>query len=105
MPLKEKAKEIVESVIEVFESKDTSINIFTEIVQLSLDEKPILIGHNSEDKEMEELADWVRLNAKKIHLLEKVRRALVLSGMSADIIREELLGVYRMYTKKPEYRL
>ena len=102
---KEVAKQIVKEIVEVFESEENSTNVFIEIVQLSMEKEVVKFGYTSEDKKMDELSEWVRLNAKKIHQLEKLRKALIFSGVPAEIIRAELLGVYKKYTAKPEYRL
>ena len=102
---KEVAKQIVKEIVEVFESEENNTNVFIEIVQLSMEKEVVKFGYTSGDKKMDELSEWIRLNAKKIHLLEKLRRALVFSGVPAEIIRAELLGVYKKYTAKPEYRL
>lgn len=100
------AKEVVKELVEVFESKETRTNIFTEIIQLSLEEEKILFSPSTiEEKKLDELADWIKLNARKIHLLEKVRRALIFAGIPADIIRAELLSMYKLYTAKPEFRI
>lgn len=99
------AKEVVTNIVNVFESEETKLNVFTEIIQLSLEKDELNFTYTAEEKKLDELAEWVKLNARKIHLLEKVRRALVFAGIPADIIKSELLGVYKMYTTKPEYRI
>lgn len=102
---KDIAKEVVTNIVNVFESEETIPNVFTEIIQLSLEKDELNFTYTTEEKKLDELAEWVKLNARKIHLLEKIRRALVFAGIPADIIRSELLGVYKMYTTKPEYRI
>lgn len=99
------AKEVVTNIVNVFESEETKLNVFTEIIQLSLEKDELNFTCTTEEKKLDELAEWVKLNARKIHLLEKIRRALVFAGIPADIIKSELLGVYKMYTTKPEYRI
>lgn len=102
---KDIAKEVVTNIVNVFESEETIPNVFTEIIQLSLEKDELNFTYTTEEKKLDELAEWVKLNARKIHLLEKIRRALVFAGIPADIIKSELLGVYKMYTTKPEYRI
>ncbi len=102
---KDIAKEVVTNIVNVFESEETILNVFTEIIQLSLEKDELNFTYTTEEKKLDELADWIKLNARKIHLLEKVRRALVFAGIPADIIRAELLSVYKLYTAKPEFRI
>ena len=102
---KDIAKEVVTNIVNVFESEETIPNVFTEIIQLSLEKDELNFTYTTEEKKLDELAEWVKLNARKIHLLEKIRRALVFAGIPADIIKSELLGVYKTYTTKPEYRI
>lgn len=102
---KDIAKEVVKNMVNIFESEESKPNVFTEIIQLSLEKDELNFTYTTEEKKLDELAEWVKLNARKIHLLEKIRRALVFAGIPADIIKSELLGVYKMYTTKPEYRI
>ncbi len=102
---KDIAKEVVTNIVNVFEREETIPNVFTEIIQLSLEKDELNFTYTTEEKKLDELAEWVKLNARKIHLLEKVRRALVFAGIPADIIRAELLSVYKLYTAKPEFRI
>lgn len=102
---KDIAKEVVKNMVNIFESEESKPNVFTEIIQLSLEKDELNFTYTTEEKKLDELADWIKLNARKIHLLEKVRRALVFAGIPADIIRAELLSVYKLYTAKPEFRI
>ncbi len=102
---KDIAKEVVANMVNIFESEEEKPNVFTEIIQLSLEKDELNFTYTTEEKKLDELSEWIKLNARKIHLLERVRRALVFAGIPADIIRAELLGVYKLYTAKPEFRL
>lgn len=90
---------IIDTVVKDFENKpfNSPTQFFNELLELSREWDHFIFPKKRTDEEVEhdEIKDWIYHSAKKVLLLERVRRILTFRGMSSSLIKEELVRLNR----------
>lgn len=87
---------LIDSIVKEFENKpfNSPSQFFNELLDLSREWDKFIFpksNQSGETVEHDEIKDWIYHSAKKVLLLERVRRALTFKGKSASLIKEELI--------------
>lgn len=88
-------QQIIDAEVQLFENKpfNSPTHFFSELLELSKDWDcfKFTTKKSNEEKENDEIREWIYHSGKKVLLLEKVRRKLIFMGLSANLIKEELI--------------
>ena len=91
----ENLQSIVDTTVKDFDNKpfNSPSQFFNELLDLSREWDNFIFpkNRNEEMVENDEIKDWIYHSAKKVLLLERVRRVLTFKGVSASLIKEELI--------------
>lgn len=88
------AKDIIAKVVNDYDQQIyTPSTFFTEVLDLSREWETSKFFKFDDDENHDEIKEWLYHSGRKVILLEKVRRALTLSGLSTRIIKEELIAL------------
>lgn len=86
---------VIDAEVQLFENKpfNSPTGFFSELLELSKewDNFKFPTKKDSEERENDEIKDWIYHSGKKVLLLEKIRRKLIFMGVSGNLIKEELI--------------